>query len=404
MAPFHPLLPVRHPLLLALASLLLAATPQLASATQAQSDPNLAPDPLDTLTVGATFPAADAEPDDPNAKVRNEADLSAASGRAALKDANADPQQAVAAVLAFTHALKLYQSIGDGNRVTEMQAQLFWCKKNMNTDALALLAQKGAAGPAQAGADDARTATDVMNTTVPEAQAQDYFDAAAAFRKAHPDDHYLNAIRFNAVAACFADAKGAPAKAIVAKANAIAEQEREAYDKNPPPDAAQGISADKATAPGAAGTVPPPPPASTPSPAAAPAKPAVTAGQPTAADKAAWGDKLLARVREDIARKRPPRFTCSVIHEDVEIDAADQDGTLELGTGDSKISWAWKRIPDGDRTSLAVGMVRDAVPGDHCIAAFYLFLAGKSKEANQQLLKVGAPGDDVRALFGLPPR
>ena len=44
-----------------------------------------------------------------------------------------------------------------------------------------------------------------------------------------------------------------------------------------------------------------------------------------------------------------------------------------------------------------------AVPDDHCIAAFYLFLAGKTKEGNQQLLKVGAPGDAVRALFGLPP-
>jgi hypothetical protein len=369
--------------------------------------------PAASDAAAATDPAA---APDPQAALRSEADLCAQSGLAALKDATSDPQQAVAAVLAFTQALKIYQRLGDTGRVTEMQAQLFWCKKNMNLDALAALSGAGATAPPASGA-PAGSAGDAQDAAepVPEDQAQTYFDSAVDFRKNHPDQHYLNAIRFGAVVACFGDAQSASVRALVAKATAIAAEERAAYQAAGGQDPAQEVASAPPPAAAAAGDADagdaqradPPPPGNPPAPAAAPpAQPAAngTPTPPSAAVRAQWGGKLYARVREEIARKRPPRFTSSLIHDTMEVVAADDDGNLQLATGDSTLSWTWKRIPDQDRVSLAVGMVRDAVPDDHCIAAFYLYLAGNPKDADHQLLKVGKPGDDVRALFGLPPR
>ena len=376
---------------------LLVLLPVVANASEA--DPDLDADPIATLATAATASAA--TPDAhavsaSSAALRAEADLSAASAMVSLKDATTDQQQAVAAALAFAHALKLYQRLGDSDRVTEMQAQLFWCRKNMGVDALAALAaQNGGQG---SGAD---VTAFVGSGTVLDSEATNAFASAEAFRADHPADHEVDALRFDAVVAWFGAATSPTAKAVVAKATTIADEERGLAASARQVDASTDAGDAQAKA-GPATDVP-----ITDARSSAPGSvsgDASSSTDPLADAKSQWSARLYARVRETIARNRPPCFTSSVVHQDLEIDAADAAGNLVLRSGDATINWAWKRISDGDRVSLALGVVRDANPGDHCIAAFYLFLAGKHREAERQLLGVGAPGDAVRALFQPGPR
>ena len=58
-------------------------------------------------------------------------------GRAALQRYRAnqtDPEPLVAAALAYSEAHKLYEALGDNDAVCDAQANLFWCKKQMNLD------------------------------------------------------------------------------------------------------------------------------------------------------------------------------------------------------------------------------------------------------------------------------
>jgi hypothetical protein len=137
----------------------------------------------------ADAPAAD------DAAVRKQADAAAEEGKAAMRDADADPHRAVDAAIAFSHALHAYEQLKDVDAVCEMQADIYFCKKKMNLDNLQdYVAKKSAAAQADFGSAQA-----VMSKTVPVTEAASYLERADKFRTAHADDHYQIAIFYSEI-------------------------------------------------------------------------------------------------------------------------------------------------------------------------------------------------------------
>jgi hypothetical protein len=54
------------------------------------------------------------------------------TGLATLSAASPTADQTVAAALAFTKALAYYHTANDTDRICELQADLYWCKKRMS--------------------------------------------------------------------------------------------------------------------------------------------------------------------------------------------------------------------------------------------------------------------------------
>ena len=149
---------------------------------------------------------------------RSTADAQSKEGVKALRDSDGDPHRAVDAALDFTHALKIYEALGDTDEVNEMQADIYWCKKKMNLDNLDdYLRQKNAS------ADDAQAMKDVLNKEVAVTEAQAYFDRAQKYVDANPNRHFQNAIRFSEVVERFPDTD--PAK----KAEPLMAKEQDAF-------------------------------------------------------------------------------------------------------------------------------------------------------------------------------
>jgi len=127
-----------------------------------------------------------------------EADQQAALGLQVLQASDANPRQTVAAALAFTSALGFYKAQGDTDRVCELQASLYWCKKRMTLeDVQAFLVAKGQDEGLAKLAEQMATAT---ATTVPKEEAAAYFSRAEKYAQQHPMDYLQVAIRYFEVA------------------------------------------------------------------------------------------------------------------------------------------------------------------------------------------------------------
>lgn len=136
-----------------------------------------------------------------NAGVRAEAESKAEAGRKALqtyrKDQAGNPNAVVDAAVAFTEAHKLYSQINDTDSVSEMQANIFWCKKQMNLDAVKLYLTKE-------GKTDALTQMNaVADKKVETNEGQAYLDRAKKFANEHADDLNGISIRYFEVAERF---------------------------------------------------------------------------------------------------------------------------------------------------------------------------------------------------------
>ena len=130
-----------------------------------------------------------------------QAEKAADAGRKALqlyrKDQTANPNAVVDAALAFADAHKLYQQVHDDDAVAEMQANIFWCKKQMNLDAVnQYLAREGKTG-AMAQVDA------VADRKIETSEAQAYFDRAKKYATDHKDDLNGISIRYYEVAERF---------------------------------------------------------------------------------------------------------------------------------------------------------------------------------------------------------
>ena len=129
------------------------------------------------------------------------ADAAAEQGRKSLqlyrKDQAANPNAVIDAAVAFTEAHHQYQALGDTDAVSEMQASIYWCKKQMNLETLkAYLARKGKT--------ETLASMDAIAEKKVEAnEAQSYMDRARKFATEHPDDLSTISLRYFEVAERF---------------------------------------------------------------------------------------------------------------------------------------------------------------------------------------------------------
>ena len=109
----------------------------------------------------------------------------------------------------------------------------------------------------------------------------------------------------------------------------------------------------------------------------------------------------LARVKEAIARKRRPYFISRRPVSKVVIRAIDEKSdmqvTIEPGLD---MGMKWSKLDAIDHRSLAESLTgKGSEPEDRALAAFFLYLEGRSAQAYEQLGKAGAAGNEVESIF-----
>ena len=146
-------------------------------------------------------PAPVAPPTGANAEaLRVQADTKAATGRTFLqtyrKDMQGNPNAVVDAAVVFSEAHKLYEQLGDTDAVSEMQANVFWCKKQMNLDAVKVYLGRQ-------GKTEALASLTAEERKVEVSEGQAYLDRAKKFAADRPDDLNSISIRYFEVAQKF---------------------------------------------------------------------------------------------------------------------------------------------------------------------------------------------------------
>ncbi|MBA3937979.1 MAG: hypothetical protein H0X38_10990 [Planctomycetes bacterium] len=148
-------------------------------------------------TVPPTATAATA----PATLTADQAEALVQSGQLAMKDSDAKPERIVDAAIAFGAALPYFQAQGDTDRISELQADIFWCKKRMDLDEVkAYVAQKhGDVANAAALA----TAERVAAAVIPQSEGEAYFARAQTYAERHPQNDLEVAMRYFEVAERF---------------------------------------------------------------------------------------------------------------------------------------------------------------------------------------------------------
>ena len=114
---------------------------------------------------------------------------------------------------------------------------------------------------------------------------------------------------------------------------------------------------------------------------------------------AAWDEKLLVRIREDLQGGVKPRFKWSAIGDWADITEISPKVELRIQGRDGGALLPWSTIGLADRRNIAVSLVRKDRAGDHALAAFYLLALGEEERAQPYLEKAGATADEVKAAF-----
>jgi hypothetical protein len=131
----------------------------------------------------------------------DEAEALVAQGKTAMRESDHDHRRVVDAAICFGQALTWYQAQNDLDKVCDLQADIFWCKKRMNLDDLGdYVAQKHQDASATAAL---ATVERVAGRTVAANEAQAFLDRAQDFASKHPDDPMQISIRFFEVAERF---------------------------------------------------------------------------------------------------------------------------------------------------------------------------------------------------------
>ena len=133
--------------------------------------------------------------------LRASADEKSALGRKLLqtyrKDQAGNPNAVVDAAVAFTDAHKMYMELQDTDAVSEMQANIFWCKKQMNLDAVKLYLTK------EGKTDALAQMNEVADKKVETNEGKAYLDRAIKFAGEHAEDLNGISIRYFEVAERF---------------------------------------------------------------------------------------------------------------------------------------------------------------------------------------------------------
>jgi hypothetical protein len=130
-----------------------------------------------------------------------EADALIAQGKQAMAESNNNPRLSVDAAIAFSKALKYYETSGDIDTVSDLEANIFWCKKRMNLDDIkSFLAQKSGDKAVVAALAKAEA---VENKQVSADQAGEYFARAEKFAAKNPEKLDQISVRYFEVAKRF---------------------------------------------------------------------------------------------------------------------------------------------------------------------------------------------------------
>ena len=132
---------------------------------------------------------------------QGEAEALMAAGTKAMQEAGADPSRSVAAAISFSQALRYYQAAGDVDRVCDLEANIFWCKKRMSADDLARFAARNQGDQEVTKA--IATIDAVATREVPKTEAKAYLERADRFAREHPQDFAQQSVRYYEVAERF---------------------------------------------------------------------------------------------------------------------------------------------------------------------------------------------------------
>ncbi len=130
-----------------------------------------------------------------------EAEVLVEQGKQAMVDSNENPRRSVDAAVSFSKALRYYEQTGDTDKICDLEANIFWCKKRMNLeDVKAFVAQKSGDKTVVAAL---AKADQVASKEVSKDKAEEYFVRAEKFAAANPDKFDLISVRYFEVAERF---------------------------------------------------------------------------------------------------------------------------------------------------------------------------------------------------------
>ncbi len=88
-------------------------------------------------------------------------------------------------------------------------------------------------------------------------------------------------------------------------------------------------------------------------------------------------------------------------HAKARVVSADEDGSLRVVVSRPRmeLDMKWPRLTLADKKSLALAVVREGTPEDHCLAAFYLLASGEEDAADEHLHRGGEGAEAVRSVF-----
>jgi len=118
-----------------------------------------------------------------------------ARGASALKQSQAEPDAIISAAIYFGRAAAAYEQGANSVKVVEINAFLYWCKKKMTAEQTEAFLKGG-----NDAAAIAKRMKDVEALAPGADEANNYFERAESFAKAHPAEHLLISVRFFEVA------------------------------------------------------------------------------------------------------------------------------------------------------------------------------------------------------------
>ncbi len=165
-----------------------------AAAAKAAAAPPAAPTPSAPV---AAAPAAAPVP----AISQKEAEQLVRVGKVAMQESNDHPSRSVDAAVAFSKAIAYYEAAGEVDKVCDLEANIFWCKKRMNVDDVkAFMAAKAG----DHSVEQALAKADAVATKeIPKSEAKNYLERADRFASEHPDDLEQISVRYFEVAERF---------------------------------------------------------------------------------------------------------------------------------------------------------------------------------------------------------
>lgn len=115
----------------------------------------------------------------------------------------------------------------------------------------------------------------------------------------------------------------------------------------------------------------------------------------------AYDARLIKRLVEEHEAGRTPAFYLRMARAKAHVVSVGEGGGLKVTVREPPMSFEieWPRLTMQDRRNLALAVLREGKPEDHCLAAFYLMATGDEQGAAEHLRRGGAAAAEVEAAF-----